>query len=242
MIVRYIAGFALGAMLFLTGAQAATLNVDAISGAWSNPVTTNKTWGALTGVGTNTVSWGIPWSRQDRRSSYTFNRGTPLTATTPGTFLIGAYTHNNWTIHSTSDSLRKGDLAVNVAGTAGGIAYSLLSAFSFTHNETLNNAICPTGTNPCGDLVTITTKTNGSTVITQGNTIYSLIIDGFVDALGGPIITSFLTGERQARTLYLQARLDIATIPPTPVPLPATGAAMGLAIGALALLRRRRRR
>lgn len=239
-IMRFVAGLVLGAVISFSGAQAATLTVDSVSGAWTNPVTTNKTWGAITGVGTDDIAWGIPWSTIDQRSTYDFDGGTPVTATTPTTFLIGSYTHENWTIYSSSDRLLQADLAVNVAGFAGGLAYSLLSAFTFTHDETLNNAACPAGTNPCGDLVTVTNTTSGSTVITVGNTIYTLIIDGFVQALGGPVVTSFLTAERQATTLYLQARLDITTIPPTPVPLPASGLVLGAALGGLYIVRRRR--
>lgn len=239
-IIRFVASLALGVFLSLTAAAAATLTVDNVAGAWTNPVTNKKTWGPLTGTGTNTISWGIPLTKVDKRSNYSFNGGVPVTASAPQTFLIGSYTHENWTVESLSTQLRQADLSVNVAGMAGGIGYSLLSAFTFTHNESRNNAGCQVGTKPCGDLVTIAGLSGGSTAITVGSTIYTLVIDGFVNALGGSVVTSFMTAERQATTLYLQARLDMSTVPPTPVPLPASGLVLAAALGGIIALRRRK--
>ncbi len=240
-IIRLVVSLVLGVSLSLTAAAAATLTVDNVAGSWTNPVTNKTTWGALTGAGTNTISWGIPLTTVDKRSNYSFNGGAPVTASAPQTFLIGSYTHANWTVESLSTQLRQADLSVNVGGMAGGIGYSLLSAFTFTHNESRNNAVCQAGTTPCGDLVTITALSGGSTAITVGSTIYTLVIDGFVNALGGSVVTSFMTAERQATTLYLQARLDMSTVPPTPVPLPASGLVLAAALSGIVALRRRRR-
>ncbi len=241
------AGLAVGIWSLVSVAHAATLTVDGIAGKFVNTVSGNVGNGALTGRGTNTIAWGTPWTAADTRSSYTF-AGQPTTKSTPGAFLIGSYTHKNGTIAGRSDYLRTTDLNVSVTGFAGSIAYSILSAFSLTHDETLNYTGCPAAQNPCGDLVTIANKTQGSITITDGLDVYQLIIDGFVEALGGPIVTSFLTAENKSKTLYLQASLRLSTMPPppppppppAPVPLPAGGAALLGGIAALAVLRRRR--
>lgn len=240
MLKRFAAGLALGIWSVVSVAQAATLTVDGISGKFVNTKSLNVAYGALTGKGTNAIAWGTPWTKADTKSSYTF-AGSPTTQSQTGAFLIGSYTHKNGVIAGRSDSLVSTDLEVSVSGLAGSIAYSILSAFSLTHNETMNYTGCPAAQNPCGDLVTIANKTQGSVTITDGLSVYQLIIDGFVESLGGPIVTSFLTAENKSKTLYLQASLRLTTTPPPPaVPLPAGGVALLTGITALAIVRRRR--
>lgn len=231
---------AVGLWAILAQANASTLTIDTVNGTFASAVTTNAATGKLTGLGTSTIAWGTPWKKKDHRSSYAFAGGAPITQTTAGSFLLGSYTHSNGTIATVSDSLLSTVLNVNVAGTADGQAFSLMSSFLLNHNETVNASACPAGTNPCGDLVTIASLVGGSSVITVGQTIFTLIIDGFVSTLGGPIVTSFLTAENAQQTLYLQGSLQIATVPLPPVPLPAAGIAMIGALGALAMVRRKR--
>lgn len=242
MLKRLTAGLAFGIWSVLSAASAATLTVDGIGGQFVNTKSANIAKGALKGVGTGTIDWGTPWTKADTKSSYTF-AGSPTSQSQTGAFLIGSYTHKNGTIGSLSDSLKSTDLNVSVSGLAGSIAYSILSAFSLTHNETLNYTGCPAAQKPCGDLVTIANKTQGSVSITDGLSIYQLLIDGFVESLGGPIVTSFLTAENKSKTLYLQASLVLTTTPPppAPVPLPAGGVALLSGMAALAVLRRRRK-
>ncbi len=241
---RFVAGLAVGIWSVVSVAHAATLTVDGIAGKFVNTKSLNVAYGALKGTGTNTINWGTPWTAADTKSSYTF-AGSPTTQSQTGSFLIGSYTHKNGVIAGRSDSLVSTDLEVSVSGLAGSIAYSILSAFSLAHDETLNYTGCPAAQNPCGDLVTITNKTQGSVTITDGLSVYQLLIDGFVESLGGPIVTSFLTAENRSKTLYLQASLRLTTTPPPPppppVPLPAGGVVLLTGIATLAVVRRRRK-
>lgn len=241
MLKRFAAGLALGIWSLVGSVHAATLTVDGISGKFINTKSGNVAYGALTGTGTNTIAWGTPWTAADTKSSYRF-AGAPAARSESGSFLIGSYTHKNGTIAGRSDYLRSTDLNVSVSGLAGSIAYSILSAFSLTHSETLNYTGCAAAHTPCGDYVSIANKSQGSVTITDGLSVYQLIIDGFVQALGGPIINGFYTAENKSRTLYLQASLVLRTSPPppAPVPLPAGGLALVSALAAFGFLRRRR--
>lgn len=233
--------------LFVTGAsavQAATLTINGTTGTWGNSVTSSSpTYGRLTGNGTSSLRWGVAASSQTTRSGYDFASTGPVTQTTAGSFLLGKYTHTNGTIWTSSTQLSRSDLTVGVSGTANGQAFKLQSIYRVFHKETQNAVgVCPSGTpRPCGDLITLKLLSGAPLVITQGNTIFTILIDGFVRSLGGPIVTNLLTPENQKRSLFLQASLQVSTIPPPPIPLPAAGFVMLGALGALAAIRRRRR-
>lgn len=247
---RLAAGLAVGIWSAISAVYGATLTVDGVGGKFVNTQSGNVANGALTGTGTSTIAWGTPWTAADTKSSYTF-AGAPTARSQSGSFLIGSYTHKNGTIAGRSDYLRSTNLNVSVTGAAGSIAYSILSAFSLVHDETLNYTGCPAAQVPCGDYVTIANTSKGSVTITDGASIYQLIIDGFVQALGGSIVNGFYTAENQSKTLYLQASLVLRTTPtpppppppppPAPVPLPAGGLALASGIAAFAVLRRRRK-
>lgn len=237
-------GFVLGSLTLQ--AEAATLTINGIGGTWSNVGTVAGPTGPLTGVGTSTIKWGAPALGTTQQSAYTFKPATSSTYTTSGSFLIGEYVHTNGIIWARSTSITSSRLGVSLTGTADGQAFSMQSLFGMSHNETLNNASCPQGSRPCGDLVSIATLFGAPMVITNATSIFTLMIDGFVTTLGGPIVNSFITPEGTTRSLYLQASLTIQTVnspPPPPPPVPLPGAAVLLAggLGGLALLRRRRR-
>jgi hypothetical protein len=228
--------------LSLTEAVAATLTVDTIDGTWGNSRTSPTNWGKLTGEGTSSIRWGVAASGNTTRSGYDFAQSGGITQTGAGSFLLGRYTHTNGTIWTPSTNLKRSDLSLNLTGTANGQAFSLSSSFRLAHDETPNKGVCPRGTSrPCGDLITISQLTGAPLVITQGTTVFTILIDGFVRKLGGPIITSLLTPENRKRSLYLQASVQVTTLPPPEVPLPAAAYLMAAGLGALALLRRRRR-
>jgi hypothetical protein len=231
--------------LIAPAATASTVAVNAAGGLWDNPVYSRGTVG-VAGFGTSGIHWGrpAPWSVQ---SEYRFTGGPAVTSSTPGAFLIGAYSHTNGTIYSTSARIAGADLDLTVSGSINGQAFSFANSFRFTHNETLNSAnpcVAGGGRN-CGDYVTIAALNTAPFTATQGASVFTLLIDGFVTALNGPVVTSFLNPEGATRTLYLQARwqevITNANPDPDPVPLPAAGFLMIAALGSLTAARRRSR-
>lgn len=226
-------------------AWAASLTIDGTTGTWTNPVTKSGPTGPLAGNGSSTISWGVPALGTKLQSSYGYTNTGPVTQSSAGSFLIGQFTHTNGTIWASSTQLRTADLNLTVSGNADGNAFSLNSSFKFAHDETLNEAktCAGGGSRPCGDTVGISLLTGAPLIITQGNTIFTIIIDGFVQSLGGAVITNFLTPELAKTPLYLQASLSMSVVPPpAQVPVPAAGAALVAGLGALGALRLRRRR
>lgn len=225
-------------------AEAATLTINGISGTWGNVATVSGPTGALTGSGTSNIKWGAPALGTTMQSGYNFKASGASSYTTTSSFLIGEYVHSNGIIWTASTQLASSRLNVSMSGTADGQAFSLSSLFGMIHNETQNNAPCPQGQQPCGDVVSIANLFGAPLTITTATSIFTLMIDGFVQQLGGPIVNSFYTPEGQSRSLFLQASLTIQAVntppPPPTVPLPAGAALLAGALGGLALVRRRR--
>lgn len=225
------------------GTSAATLTIDSVAGTWTDTDVVGGPRGAITGLGTDVLSWGVP-VRGSTRSSYDFDGLAPQTRTDSGFFLIGAFTHKNGTIWDYSQMAVGAELTVDVSGNLDGTDFAFNNVFSFTHFETPNAADpCPEGpTGNCGDLVTIASLVSAPITVVQGDTVFTLFIDGFVTELGGPILSHFLNSENRVRQIYLQGRLEVG---PAPVPVPPSLAVMAAGFGALAglgALRSRRQR
>jgi hypothetical protein len=231
----------LGAWSLVPSAQAAPLTIDTIGGIWENPIVSRGPKGLMTGNGTATIEWGSP-KRRLPKSGYLWNGGQPITVMNESSFLLGMYTHRNSVIRSKSQRVNQADLALNISGTLGGQVFNLANLFRFDHDETLNSERpCKRGRHrECGDIVNIVSLITGPIVIRQGNTVFTLLIDGFVETLGGPIITQFMTRERSFTNLYLQARLIVET-DPAPIPLPPAGLALMAGLAGLGLVARRRK-
>ena len=165
-------------------------------------------------------------------------------------FALGLYTHHNGTIRDDSTDLKQADFDVSMAGTANGQVFSTAATFHFTHNESLNsgNPCSSGGGNPCVDGVGISLAVGAPLSFKVGKDTFTLLVDGFVRELGGPVVTSFVTEELKEQSLFLQASLTVTTHdghdPDTPsaVPLPASLPLAMAGLGALGLAAKRRRR
>ncbi|MFH7244509.1 MAG: THxN family PEP-CTERM protein [Spirulina sp.] len=194
-------------------AEAASISTG---GVW----TTATPNGAISGVGTNTISWGTPAESGGQKSSYVFAGRSTFTAPTDGTkFSLGEFTHNNFPI--TGTTLSEANLEVSLTGDI-----SKVFNFVFKHIETPNNAnpCAEGGDQPCPDRVFLPSLFSQETVNIGGQDLF-LKISGF--EVDGVTTQSFLTKENQANTAFLVGQF-------TPVPTPALlPGLIGMGIAAL---------
>ncbi len=227
--IKLIAAAAIVAFSAST-ASAAVVTITSISGVWTNTLLDNG--GTAAGEGTSSITWGVG----SNPSGYTFNaEPAPFVAGNP--FTLGEFQHLNFPV--SQPWLDQADLQVTIAGDIDGTAFNLNPTFTFDHTETPNNAnpCAEGGGNPCRDLVTLLNSQDLTQVVTVGGADFTLIIDGFENALGDPI-TSFYTQENQVNSAFLVARFE----EPAPVPLPAGAVLMLTALGGLGAARRFRRK
>jgi hypothetical protein len=154
--------------------------------------------------------------------------GTPTSVGASTSVLIGTLTYER--IRG-SGTFQK-DFDVTLEGTADGQAFSVTQAFDFAKSAACGNANCP-------NLFSIIPMLATPLVITQGTTVFTLFVDGFVEAVGGHIMTDFRSVVNSPRPLFLQASITIDTVP-VPVPVPAGGLLLAGALGSLAWMRRRK--
>lgn len=224
---------------FPVAANALQVTINSVSGSWS-AVTGG---GSPSGIGTNTLSWGVPSNSGGEQSSYVFDGVAPPVAgpfDAGVIFDLGEFTHNNYTITAAGGSITGAQLAVTVNGTLGSSQnFTLTSFFDFAHNETDNN---PSGYNncsfggdePCPDIVTPTNHVFGSDTIDIGGVEYMIAVTGF-DGIG----SHFQTLEGKSNDATLQATFTTkASVVPVPAGLPLLVSALGL-VGFVARRRRR---
>ncbi|MBK4215484.1 THxN family PEP-CTERM protein [Paracoccus caeni] len=230
------------------GAQAATLTVTDISGAWSNVVGGQQV--NINNGATSTVRWGTPTNAQ---SGYDFTpEGTPLDAAQDVDFTLGTFTHHNFPI-TAGTGISSASLDVTFKfylGSDSSTIYTRTSQFVFNHWETGNsdNPCADGGTegsgvniNGCADQVTAVTNPNStdSFEIVDGNITrkYVFAVNGF------DIGDEFWTVENQTNQATIKARFTYEeNIQPAPIPLPAAAWMLMAGMGGLAMASRRRNR
>lgn len=224
-----------GSLAVAGAAQSAPLdlNVESVVGTW----TAVEGGANVIGVGTSSVSWGIPFPDADNgdQSGYDFNGFAPpsFTEVAPSTFEVGEFAHRNFPI---SDGATGASLSVMIMGTlSDGTPWSLNPNYTFTHFETPNDAEpCPGGDGiPCGDIVSFTLDTPGSETFRVDGFLYTISLLGF--SVGGETVDKFLTAESAVNTAPLVASFEVA-----PIPVPAALPMFLGALGVFAVINRRR--
>ena len=232
-------------------AQAASLTVTDISGAWTS-------WAGGTAVAAGTdgdtaqLRWGIP--TRSTKSGYDFTPASvPLTPAENTDFDLGTFSHNNFPIAS-GTGIDSAALDVSFTFYLGTDSNSLItrtSRFVFDHWETANAAApCADGgavgtginANGCADRVRAVTNPSGTETFE--------VVDGdvtrryFFAVTGFDMGDAFWTKENAQNTATLRARylLEEEMAPmPAPLPLPAAGWMLVAGLGAFAATGRRRR-
>jgi hypothetical protein len=179
------------------------------------------------------------------QSGYVFDGIAPSDGftTTDPSFVFAKATHFNGEVWTNSATLASVDFNLEIKGKIEGQDFSLSAMFQLFHNETLNPApVCALGgTQPCGDGVGIIGGIASSLPVVVGNMSYTFVLEGLVESLNGPVVTSFFTKEFEQNSAVLRARLDAKELPPPPVvPLPAAVWMLLAGLGGLAAVARRR--
>jgi hypothetical protein len=218
------------------------LQVTATDGTWTNAVplvTVNNT-------GTpRTARWGTPPLGSTNQSGYNYTpNATPISADVDGVaFLLGTFQHLNYPI--TGTTLSSIDLAFSMSWGGSFTPSPLNGTFSFTHDETPNNANpCAYGglnnqgvnINGCADRVTVSSPLF-NTLISDGVNTYFFTMVGFSQDGGATSSFEFLTIENQTNRAGLYGRL---TSVPISVAEPGTMLLLGLGLVGVATRVRRR--
>ncbi len=223
----------LSGILATGAASAEEVSVGDVTGIWTSASPAD----AVSGVGTNEISWG-----DEDRSSYVFegeDQSEVSTVDFPDEdyrFDLGTFTHNNFSI--TGEALDTAQLQVDTQLTIDDTTRDISSVFTFDHVETQNDADpCfgdqEPGEGGCPDRVTFSVNEALSDVVEIGNKRYFVGLTGFQD--NGETAEVFWTDEGQPNVATLRGVV-------TQVPVPATLPLYGLGLAGLGLAAARRRR
>nr|WP_246262014.1 choice-of-anchor K domain-containing protein [Thiomicrorhabdus cannonii] len=155
----------------------------------------------------------VSWGGSSQSSNYTFDDNNSLTGTQSvdvnSTFELGTFTHNNFPVSSSIDSV---DLNLSLNVVINGYPATINHTINFDHNET-NNSDDPIASR---DIVKID---NASTIVpvtittAEGVTeTYNFQIIGFVDGSGN-IVDTVYTNENASNSFQLMAKLMSSDAP-----------------------------
>jgi hypothetical protein len=185
-----------------------------------------------------------------KQSGYVFEGIAPADnfSSTHSSFVFGEFAHFNGEVWTNSATLASVEFWIDIEGRVvdgeESETFSLSTMFRLFHNETLNPAVvCDAGgTQPCRDSVVIEGDIAKSLPFIVGNVEYTFVLEGLVESINGPFVTSLFTDEFDRSSAVLRARIDPTELPPPVIPLPAAGWLLIAGIGGLAALARKKRR
>lgn len=198
-------------------------------------VTTSGIWTAIegrpdltfSGLGTDTVLWGIPIPSSGPQSGLEFEGNGPLGVDIDEKFKVGTLTHfNNPITFNSAATLATLKLTLDL-GTAGIQDFS----FDFDVDETPNggdeNGLCEVGSIPCPDIIKFPETGFAEESFIFDGMRYTLQLTNFMDEDGNDVI-DFISPENDQTSAMLFAIITKAPdIPPT-APEPMTIAGLGL--------------
>lgn len=227
------AGF-VAALTIAAPAMSASLTIQSIDGDWQNATPD------VTGEGTSQIRWGTPAGYG--QSGYDFDAAGDMSVEDETSFVLGTFTHLNFPIRGTLLT----SVELSVQFMVDGVADAITSVFSFDHWETYNQAnTCANGagqgvgvnSNGCADRVTATSNEGMSEEFTIDGITYVLDVTGFL--YDGELMDDFWTSETMTNEAQLLASFRV--VPPSEVPLPASGLLLLGGVAGLAMARRRRK-
>jgi len=180
------------------------------SGIWTSVEVENDNQNAVSGLGTNEISWG----NETQQSSYVFEGEDTSIGLDGGNYLLGTFTHNNFPI--TGDTITEANLALDLDVGGSSETFDL----TFQHDETPNTA-GPNGNGYVDDVV-LMPNVNSKDLLEIDGEMYQLVVSGFYE--DGHLTNEFMTKENKSNSAKIYGRLRR-------VPEPAAGLGL-LAIGA----------
>ncbi len=188
----------------LTDNPADDYSLTSVTGIW----TSISGGSGYEGIGTSEVHWGNPSG--STKSGLEFTNSGTQSFNSGETFYLGMLTHMNWGTYS-GTAANGATLQITLDFNRPEITNPMFS-YDFDIEETLNQyGSCQPyqqSSTPCDDKITFPAS-YGTQSFTIGDVLYTLVIDGFVNAYpSGVAITRFITEEQKDNSAFLVGHLS----------------------------------
>jgi PEP-CTERM motif len=215
-------------------ANASPIVISNIVGGWQNAnPAANATINNQINQLVDQARWGSP-AGGTGQSGYDFDpTDNPVNYVLGTPFALGVFTHINQPIVAGTSIV---SIDYNLSFSTNGTPSTLNDIFNFAHNETPNDAPCPSPSVPIGcDIVTIS-SVNLNSVIDVGGELFFFNLVGFSTNGGATTQAQFFSAEGGSNSATLYGMLTTQPIvnPLNPVPEPASLLLMGAGLVILA--------